>query len=135
MRACGLTWPRSVQMTHARQVPLARLTLSQVLVDHMDTKYTTCDAYCQTFNCVCIGAWDDAGDTCDQLNYHNCAHDFGSYTNDAICACNPQPDGVCPDGARPPKSILIIPPSLPTAPPVSLPLGGHPLLADVLRDM
>ena len=125
----------SVRTTPARQAPLAGVTVAQVLVNHMDTKYTTCDAYCQTFNCVCIGAWDDDGDTCDQLKYHNCDHDFGSYTNDAICACNPQPNGVCPDGASPPKSTLIIPPTLPTAPPVSLPLGRLNIYLTVLRDM
>ena len=34
-----------------------------------------------------------------ELGYHNCAHDFGSYTSDAICECNPQPNGTCPSGA------------------------------------
>ena len=34
-----------------------------------------------------------------ELGFHNCAHDFGSYTSDAICECNPQPNGTCPSGA------------------------------------
>ena len=113
----------------------------------MDTIYGTCDAYCQSIGCVCIGAWDDDLDTCGkrhqvannicpdcliflldfwihlsklhiifvqitihicpnwqikwsgELGYYNCAHDFGSYTSDAICECNPQPNGTCPSGA------------------------------------
>ena len=76
--------------------------IQKVLVDNMHY-YETCDAYCQTIDCVCIGAWDDSDDTCAQGKYYNCAHDFGSYTHDAICECNPHPDTmVCIGSGTPP---------------------------------
>ena len=43
------------------------------------------------FSSLLIGASGEVG-------YHNCEHDFGSYTNDAICECNPHPNGTCPSG-------------------------------------
>jgi len=88
----------------------------------MDTIYGTCDNYCQSIGCVCIGAWDDDLDTCGELGYYNCAHDFGSYTSNAICECNPQPYGTCPSGASPPVSTPVNLPTLQTVTSPSRPL-------------
>lgn len=98
-------------------------------MNHMDTVHRTCDSYCQAMDCVCVGAWDDDLDTCHQLSYHNCDHDFGAYTTDAICECNPHSaSGHCPGGASQPHSTPLLPPTLATVTSPTQVLGGLPCL-------
>ena len=59
-------WICNVNTVHSPYITSSFLILwiVQVLVNNMDTIYGTCDAYCQSIGCVCIGAWDDDLNTC-----------------------------------------------------------------------
>ena len=54
---------------------------------HMDTIYSSCSNYCSSLDRECVGAWEEARDSCEILTTEDCNHDFGSYTSDAICQC------------------------------------------------
>jgi len=60
----------------------------KVLVTHMNTIYSSCSNYCRSLGRECVGAWEEAQDTCEILTTEDCNHDFGSYTSDAICQCS-----------------------------------------------
>lgn len=59
----------------------------KVLVDDMKTDYFTCTNYCAAVGRLCTGAWEEEHDSCVVLSTETCQHNFGNYTNDAICEC------------------------------------------------
>eukprot|EP01051_Picozoa_sp_SAG22_P008313 SAG22_NODE_626_length_8433_cov_43.291097_5_plen_836_part_00 len=60
-----------------------------VLVNNMDTLYGgLCDNYCQSIGKQCVGAWEEADDTCAIEYIGSCSTSFGD-TSDAICQCSP----------------------------------------------
>lgn len=58
-----------------------------VLANKMDSKYGTCKAYCSAQELSCIRAWEESNDRCNIISTHDCDHNFGSYTSDALCQC------------------------------------------------
>ena len=58
-----------------------------MIVDNMDTIYSSCSIYCSFLGRQCTGAWEEDHDTCTVLTTEDCGHDFGRYTSDAICEC------------------------------------------------
>ena len=63
----------------------------KVLVNHMSSKYGgLCDNYCHAIGKQCVGAWEEAGDTCTVEHDGSCSVSFGG-TSDAICECSPDP--------------------------------------------
>jgi len=64
----------------------------KVLVDKMDTKYSTCASYCSSIGRRCTGAWEEKRDSCTVERTEDCRHNFGAYTSDAICECGQKAD-------------------------------------------
>eukprot|EP00494_Astrolonche_serrata_P022038 UN22293 len=65
----------------------------------MKNTYRTCEAYCQAQEdgLECVGAWEEDSETCVKLSQHECDFDFGVFTSDALCECQP-PTVACPEG-------------------------------------
>lgn len=59
----------------------------KVLVDKFDSYYKTCSNYCGQLGRACVGAWEEAGDTCNVLFDLACDQELAS--SDAICECSP----------------------------------------------
>ena len=60
----------------------------KVLVDNMASVYGgKCDTYCAGRGKICMGAWEEDGDTCTVLRDGDCSVSFES-TSDAICECS-----------------------------------------------
>lgn len=64
----------------------------KVLVDKMNTKYSTCASYCSSIGRRCTGAWEEKRDSCTVERTEDCRHNFGAYTSDAICECGQKAD-------------------------------------------
>ena len=58
----------------------------KVLVNKFNSKYKTCNGYCESIGSTCSDAWDEKGDTCQVANAMKCDHALGS--SDAICECH-----------------------------------------------
>jgi len=58
----------------------------KVLVNHFDSNYGTCDAYCQNIGRSCLKAWEEMDDTCAVFFGLSCNEPFES--SDAICQCS-----------------------------------------------
>merc|ERR1711907_386677 len=56
-----------------------------VLVHNFDTKYKTCDGYCQAVGMECKGAWEEHNDKCIVKKTMTCTETWSS--SDAICEC------------------------------------------------
>ena len=57
----------------------------------MDSKYSSCDAYCGAHGRDCVGAWEESGDSCAVKDTYTCSADIGDIaeTSDALCECSP----------------------------------------------
>jgi len=60
----------------------------KVLVNNFGSKYGgSCNNYCQSMSRTCLGAWEEAGDSCEVLSEIGCNNTLES-TSDAICECS-----------------------------------------------
>uniref|UniRef100_A0A7S0AUE0 Uncharacterized protein n=1 Tax=Pyrodinium bahamense TaxID=73915 RepID=A0A7S0AUE0_9DINO len=60
----------------------------KVLVNYFDERYGTCEAYCSSMGRRCTGAWEEEGDTCNELYTMRCNQTV--HSSDALCECSPE---------------------------------------------
>jgi len=58
----------------------------KVLVHHFNSKYKNCHGYCNSINRWCRAAWEEVGDTCQEMYPVDCGTRIDS--SDAICECS-----------------------------------------------
>lgn len=78
----------------------------KVLVNHFYAKYgSSCGVYCASLGRLCLGAWEESGDTCAIQSTESCSVDSweAGETSDAICECGPElpAERLCVDNATP----------------------------------
>ena len=57
----------------------------QVLVNHFDSRYGSCNGYCASIGRTCTNAWEERDDDCVVLYGLTCGQELG--TSDALCEC------------------------------------------------
>ena len=66
------------------------------MIHNMDTRYTTCENYCESVGMVCLNAYEESNNNCVIEKQHACNEIiYGSVnrpTSDAICECRPWDD-------------------------------------------
>ena len=55
-------------------------------MDKFESKYETCNGYCQSIGATCTGAWEEVSDSCKVDRGMKCDETLD--TSDAICECN-----------------------------------------------
>ena len=59
----------------------------------MNTKYTTCQNYCETVGMVCLNAYEETNGNCGIERQHSCNEiihgSLNAPSNDVICECQP----------------------------------------------
>ena len=80
--------------TYAR-VPGLLCSVSQVLTPEFDSKYKTCDGFCNAHGLTCLAAWEEDAESCKVKHTLKCDQTIDS--SDALCECNPA-DAVGEDG-------------------------------------
>ena len=59
----------------------------------MNTKYITCDNYCESVGMVCLNAYEETNDNCVVEKQHTCDENVHGTLNapstDVICECKP----------------------------------------------
>lgn len=58
----------------------------KVLVNKFDSKYSTCNGYCESIGRSCTGAWEEMSDTCEVKFGMACSEPLDN--SDALCQCS-----------------------------------------------
>ena len=62
----------------------------KALIHEWNTKYKTCENYCETVGMVCLNAYEESNNNCVIEKQHACNEHI--VTSDAICECRPGND-------------------------------------------